>query len=62
MRITEFATANIWLVLGLNSGLWMTRSLLKIKSLALLTQITSLPTPNLSLDVMVETYMDRLDQ
>ena len=60
MIITEFVTANISLTLGFKSGWWMSRKLLKLKYLALLTQMISLPTPIFPLDVMVETSLDRL--
>ena len=49
MRITEFATASIRLILGFKSGWWMSRRLLQLKSLTLLTQMISLPAPIFSL-------------
>ena len=60
MRITDFATANIRLILGSKSGLWISRRLLQLKYLALLTQMISLPTPTFYLAVMVETSLDRM--
>ena len=61
MRRTEFSTTNIRLILGFNYGWWMLMRILKMKSLALLTQMISLPTPILFLAVMVETYLARLE-
>ena len=58
----EFANANLRLILGFKCGWWMLRRLLKLKYLELLTQMTSFPTPNFSLAVMVETSLARLDQ
>ena len=57
----DFATANFHLILGFKSGWWMSRRLLRIKYLALLTQMIILPTPNLSLAIMVETTLASLD-
>ena len=62
MRITEFATANNRLILGLKYGWWMLRRLLQLKSMELFNQMTSFPTPTFSLTFMVENSLARLDQ
>ena len=51
--MTEFVTKNIRLILGFESGWWMLRRLLKLKSLALLTQMISFPTLTFSLAVVI---------
>ena len=58
----EFATANLRLILGLNSGWWMSRRLLQIKYMVILSQMISFPTPNFPLSIMVETYLARLER
>ena len=62
MIITEFAIANLCLILGFKSGWCMSRRLLKLKYLALLTQMIRFPTPNFSQSVMVETYLPWMAQ
>ena len=49
MRITEFATENIRLILGFRSGWGMLRRILQLK--LLLTQMIRYPTTNFSLAV-----------
>ena len=41
---TEFAAANLRLILGFNYGWWMLRNLLQLKSMALPTQMISVLT------------------
>ena len=68
---TEFATADIRLILEFKSGgiwqirvvtWWMLSWILKLKSLAHLTQMIIFTTMNFSLDVMVETFLNRMAQ
>ena len=69
MRITDFFTANLLLILGFKSDLiwwirvviWrMSRTLWRLKSLARLTQMINFTTLTFSLDIMVETFLARL--
>ena len=71
MRITDFSTANLLLILGFKSYLiwwirvviWrMLRTLWRLKSLARLTQMINFTTLTFSLDIMVETFLAWLAQ
>ena len=71
MRITDFSTANLLLILGFKSDLiwwirvviWrMSRTLWRLKSLARLTQMINFTTLTFSLDIMVETFLAWLAQ